>query len=119
MPIKNGLEYVESLRNRNLQIYLFGELVKEPVDHPMMSCGMLAPNSHNAHMTGPGKLFYSDLHYLLYRLFDQHASLEVKCFYAVPGYKLVVVGKLLIQPVIFPVVHHIPFIFIVIYDLIS
>jgi 4-hydroxybutyryl-CoA dehydratase/vinylacetyl-CoA-Delta-isomerase len=36
MPIKNGLEYIESLRNRNLQVYLFGELVKEPVDHPMI-----------------------------------------------------------------------------------
>jgi 4-hydroxybutyryl-CoA dehydratase / vinylacetyl-CoA-Delta-isomerase len=36
MPIKNGLEYIESLRNRDLQVYLFGELVKEPVDHPMI-----------------------------------------------------------------------------------
>ncbi len=36
MPIKNGAEYIESLRNRNLQVYLFGELVKEPVDHQMI-----------------------------------------------------------------------------------
>ena len=36
MPIKNGAEYIESLRGRNLKIYLFGELVKEPVDHPMI-----------------------------------------------------------------------------------
>ncbi|CAN5888111.1 4-hydroxybutyryl-CoA dehydratase/vinylacetyl-CoA-Delta-isomerase [soil metagenome] len=36
MPIKNGSEYIESLRNRDLQVYLFGELVKEPVDHPMI-----------------------------------------------------------------------------------
>ena len=36
MPIKNGQEYIESLRNRNLKVYLFGELVKEPVDHPMI-----------------------------------------------------------------------------------
>ena len=36
MPINNGAEYIESLRNRNLKIYLFGELVKEPVDHPMI-----------------------------------------------------------------------------------
>ncbi len=36
VPIKKGLEYIESLKNRNLQIYLFGELVKEPVDHPMI-----------------------------------------------------------------------------------
>ncbi len=36
MSIKNGAEYIESLRGRNLKIYLFGELVKEPVDHPMI-----------------------------------------------------------------------------------
>jgi 4-hydroxybutyryl-CoA dehydratase / vinylacetyl-CoA-Delta-isomerase len=36
MPIRNGAEYIESLKNRNLKVYLFGELVKEPVDHPMI-----------------------------------------------------------------------------------
>lgn len=36
MPIKNGAEYIESLRGRKLKIYLFGELIKEPVDHPMI-----------------------------------------------------------------------------------
>lgn len=36
MPIRNGAEYIESLRGRNLKVYLFGELVKEPVDHPMI-----------------------------------------------------------------------------------
>ena len=36
MPINNGQEYIESLRNRNLKVFLFGELVKEPVDHPMI-----------------------------------------------------------------------------------
>src|ERR687888_464849 len=36
MPIKNGAEYIESLRGRNLKIYLFGELIGEPVDHPMI-----------------------------------------------------------------------------------
>lgn len=36
MTIKNGAEYIESLRGRNLKIYLFGELVKEAVDHPMI-----------------------------------------------------------------------------------
>jgi 4-hydroxybutyryl-CoA dehydratase / vinylacetyl-CoA-Delta-isomerase len=36
MPIKNGAEYIQSLRGRELKIYLFGELVKEPVDHPMI-----------------------------------------------------------------------------------
>ena len=34
--ITNGVEYIESLRNRNLNIYLFGENVEEPVDHPMI-----------------------------------------------------------------------------------
>ena len=36
MPIKNGAEYIQSLRGRKLKIFLFGELVKEPVDHPMI-----------------------------------------------------------------------------------
>src|SRR3989442_13886953 len=36
MPIKNGAEYIQSLRGRKLEIYLFGELVQEPVDHPMI-----------------------------------------------------------------------------------
>jgi 4-hydroxybutyryl-CoA dehydratase/vinylacetyl-CoA-Delta-isomerase len=36
MSIKNGAEYIKSLRGRNLKVYLFGELVKEPVDHPMI-----------------------------------------------------------------------------------
>jgi len=34
--IRSGDEYIESLRGRDLIIYLFGELVKEPVDHPMI-----------------------------------------------------------------------------------
>ena len=33
MPIRNGAEYIKSLRGRTLKVYLFGELVKEPVDH--------------------------------------------------------------------------------------
>ncbi|MGH1406730.1 MAG: 4-hydroxyphenylacetate 3-hydroxylase family protein [Rhodomicrobiaceae bacterium] len=28
--------YIESLRDRNLDVYLFGELVEEPVDHPII-----------------------------------------------------------------------------------
>jgi 4-hydroxybutyryl-CoA dehydratase/vinylacetyl-CoA-Delta-isomerase len=36
MPIKNGAEYIESLRGRKMKVYLFGQLVKEPVDHPMI-----------------------------------------------------------------------------------
>ena len=34
--IRTGEDYIQSLRNRNLKIYLFGELVEEPVDHPMI-----------------------------------------------------------------------------------
>lgn len=36
MPIRTADEYIESLRNRDLKVYLFGELVKEPVDHPVI-----------------------------------------------------------------------------------
>src|SRR6266540_2559294 len=36
MPIRTGADYIESLRGRNLRVYLFGELVKEPVDHPLI-----------------------------------------------------------------------------------
>ena len=35
-PIRTGSEYIESLRGRNLKVFLFGELVPEPVDHPMI-----------------------------------------------------------------------------------
>ncbi len=35
-PIRTGAEYIESLRGRKLKVYLFGELVDEPVDHPII-----------------------------------------------------------------------------------
>jgi 4-hydroxybutyryl-CoA dehydratase/vinylacetyl-CoA-Delta-isomerase len=34
--IQSGEEYIESLRGRNLKVFLFGELVEEPVDHPLI-----------------------------------------------------------------------------------
>lgn len=34
--IVTGEDYVESLRGRGLKVYLFGELVEEPVDHPII-----------------------------------------------------------------------------------
>ncbi len=34
--IVNGEAYINSLRNRDLTVWLFGELIKEPVDHPMI-----------------------------------------------------------------------------------
>ena len=35
-PIRTADEYIDSLRGRNLKVYLFGELVDEPVDHPII-----------------------------------------------------------------------------------
>lgn len=35
-PIVTGEDYVNSLRGRNLTVYLFGEEIQEPVDHPMI-----------------------------------------------------------------------------------
>ena len=35
-PIASGNDYVESLRGRRLKVYLMGELVEEPVDHPLI-----------------------------------------------------------------------------------
>jgi 4-hydroxybutyryl-CoA dehydratase/vinylacetyl-CoA-Delta-isomerase len=34
--IHTGDEYIASLRSRNLEVYLFGERVDEPVDHPII-----------------------------------------------------------------------------------
>jgi len=36
MKIETGDQYIDSLRDRALNIYLFGEQVTEPVDHPMI-----------------------------------------------------------------------------------
>jgi 4-hydroxybutyryl-CoA dehydratase/vinylacetyl-CoA-Delta-isomerase len=36
VPIRTADEYIASLRDRRLRVYLFGELVKEPVDHPLI-----------------------------------------------------------------------------------
>jgi len=35
-PLKTREDYINSLRGRNLKVYLFGEPVAEPVDHPMI-----------------------------------------------------------------------------------
>ncbi len=34
--IRTGGEYIKSLRGRNLNVYLFGERIEEPVDHPII-----------------------------------------------------------------------------------
>lgn len=35
-PIRTGAEYIDSLRSRKLRVYLMGEAVIEPVDHPII-----------------------------------------------------------------------------------
>ena len=34
--IKTSEDYIDSLRNRKLKVYLFGELVRDIVEHPMI-----------------------------------------------------------------------------------
>ena len=36
MAIKSAADYLDSLRGRGLNVYLFGERVEEPVDHPII-----------------------------------------------------------------------------------
>jgi 4-hydroxybutyryl-CoA dehydratase/vinylacetyl-CoA-Delta-isomerase len=36
MPLRTAEDYLASLRNRRLKVYLGGELLAEPVDHPMI-----------------------------------------------------------------------------------
>lgn len=35
-PPRTGAEYIETLRNRNLKVWFMGELIREPVDHPVI-----------------------------------------------------------------------------------
>lgn len=42
MPLKTGSEYIESLRKLNLNVYMFGEKVPVPVDHPIIRPSMNA-----------------------------------------------------------------------------
>lgn len=36
MAMMTGEQYVESMRNMNLQVYMFGEKIDNPVDHPIL-----------------------------------------------------------------------------------
>ena len=36
MKIENRQQYISSLKRRGLRVFLFGEQVSEPVDHPMI-----------------------------------------------------------------------------------
>ncbi len=42
MTMKSGNEYIESLRKLNLNVYMFGEKVESPVDHPIIKPSMNA-----------------------------------------------------------------------------
>jgi 4-hydroxybutyryl-CoA dehydratase/vinylacetyl-CoA-Delta-isomerase len=54
MPIRTGEEYIQSLRGRKIKVYLFGELVKEPVDHPMIRPSINAvAETYNVASTSP------------------------------------------------------------------
>ena len=35
-PLRTGADYIESLRGRGLRVFLMGEPVAEPVDHPLI-----------------------------------------------------------------------------------
>ncbi|MEM2947725.1 MAG: 4-hydroxyphenylacetate 3-hydroxylase N-terminal domain-containing protein, partial [Candidatus Bathyarchaeia archaeon] len=36
MPLKTGIDYIESLNKRRIKVYLFGEEVKNPTEHPII-----------------------------------------------------------------------------------
>lgn len=36
MVIRTGADYIQSLKGRVLKVYLFGELIKDPVEHPII-----------------------------------------------------------------------------------
>lgn len=36
MSIQTGAQYIESLRGRGMRVFAFGELIEEPVDHPLI-----------------------------------------------------------------------------------
>ncbi|MDD4367143.1 MAG: 4-hydroxyphenylacetate 3-hydroxylase N-terminal domain-containing protein, partial [Eubacteriales bacterium] len=42
MSLKTGKEYVKSLRKLNLNVYMFGEKIDSPVDHPIIIPSMNA-----------------------------------------------------------------------------
>ena len=41
-PIKNGADYIASLRARNLKVFFLGQRIEEPVDHPVIRPSMNA-----------------------------------------------------------------------------
>ena len=40
MALMTGEQYEESLRKLNMKVYLLGEIVKNPVDHPIIRPSM-------------------------------------------------------------------------------
>ncbi len=72
-PLRTGAEYIESLRGRNLTVYLMGERVKEPVDHPIIRPSIQAVAatydlavSDPALATAPSKLSSGPVHRFLH-----------------------------------------------------
>ena len=63
--IRTGDDYIESLRGRDLKVYLFGELVKEPVDHPM-----IRPSINAVAETYDLQLEKKHLHLQIHQLLD-------------------------------------------------
>ena len=51
--IRTGEDYVDSLRGRGLTVYLFGELVDEPVDHPIIAPSINALRAHQPPLPKP------------------------------------------------------------------
>ena len=46
MALMTGEEYIESIRNLNMQVYMFGEKIEKPADHPI-----LRPSLNSVRMT--------------------------------------------------------------------
>jgi len=56
--MKTSEQYIESLRKLNLEVYLLGERVKNPVDHPILrpSLNSVAMTYQIAHEEGSREL---------------------------------------------------------------
>jgi len=72
-PIRDGADYIESLRGRDVTVYLMGEKVDEPVDHPIIrpsinamaatyDLAVEAPELALAHSSFSGRAVHRFLH---------------------------------------------------------
>ena len=46
MALMTGEEYVESMRKMNLNIYMFGEKIENPIDHPILRPSLILLRLH-------------------------------------------------------------------------